>query len=133
MAQLVGGPFHGHVVEMGERKSLVMFHQTSCMDGAEYNYDPKQRAYIYEGTPSTEGAASLLHWFNAFLKEYEDDYKSRDRGEGAQHAGEPRSGFEPRQEAKGQDEVPPEPQVEVQETLWKEEVTHADGTPTEDG
>ena len=127
MAQLVGGPFHGHVVEMGDRKPLVMFHQTSCMDGAEYNYDPKQRAYIYEGTPSTEGAASLLHWFNAFLKEYEDGDTNTERIKGVC------LDREHRQEAEGQDEVPAKPKVEVQETLWKEEVNHADGTSTEVG
>ena len=116
MAQLVGGPFHGHVVEKGERKPLVMFDQTSCMDGARYKYDPTQCAYIYEGTPSTEGAASLLHWFNAFLKEYEDESPLREGQEGkARETGELLG-----EGAEGQGEVPPEPQVEVQETLWEE-------------
>ena len=127
MAQLVGGPFHGYVVETGEREPLVMFNMAGCKDGAEYNYDPKQCAYIYEGTPSTEGAASLLLLFGPFTKEYKDADTNRNRSKGVRVSGEPR------QEAQGQDKVPAKPQVEVQETLWKEEVNHADGTSTEDG
>ena len=124
MAQLVGGPFHGHVVETGERKPLVMFDQTSCMDGARYKYDPTQCAYIYEGAPSTEGAASLLHWFNAFLKEYEDDSHQSERRQGAGQdcpiSSRSQQG-DARVLSKGQDRVPPGPQEEVQETFWEEE------------
>lgn len=84
------------------------------MEGAKYTLDPKRRAYIYEGAPPTEEAASLLHWFEAFLKEHEDDNQLREgQGGKANEAGEL-----PRQGAEGQDEVPPEPQGEVQETLW---------------
>ncbi len=136
MAQLVGGPFHGHVVEMGDSKPLVMFDQASCMEGAEYLLDPTQCAYIYEGTPSTEGAASLLHCFNAFLKEYEDDSdQSKPRQGTGQHCeiSSRNQQGDARVLREGQDEVPPEPQEEVQETFWKEEVTHVDGTSTEDG
>jgi hypothetical protein len=112
MVQLVGGPFHGDTVDMGEGKPLVVFDQTSCMEGARYSLDPEQRAYYYEGTPSTEEAVSLLHWFEPFLREHEDDDKIRQRCEGVRPTGEPEC------EAEGQDEVPPEPKIEVQETLW---------------
>jgi len=113
IVQLVGGPFHGDTTELGEGKPLVMFDQTSCMEGAKYTLDPEQCAYIYEGTPSTEEAASLLHWFEPFLKEYEDDaiHQGRDRESHEQATPE-------RQEIQGQDEVPPESQSEVQATLW---------------
>ena len=119
--QLVGGPFHGDTTELGEGRPLVLFDQASCMEGAKYTLDPKQRAYIYEGTPSTEEAASLLHWFEPFLKEYEDDsYQSESRqgpGQCCEISSRNQQG-DARVLPEGQDEVPPESQSEVQATLW---------------
>tara|TARA_R100001594_G_scaffold24418_1_gene47929 strand:- start:210 stop:566 length:357 start_codon:yes stop_codon:yes gene_type:complete len=113
IVQLVGGPFHGDTTELGEGKPLVMFDQTSCMEGAKYTLDPEQCAYIYEGTPSTEEAASLLHWFEPFLKEYEDAAVRQGQASEADETGELLG-----QGPEGQDEVPPESQSEVQATLW---------------
>ena len=119
IVQLVGGPFHGDTTQLGEGKPLVVFDQARCMEGAEYTLDPKQRDYIYEGTPPTEEAASLLHWFKAFLKEHEDvnDTKMPRGIRQGQEGKANEAGELPRQGDERQDEVPPEPQGEVQETI----------------
>ena len=113
IVQLVGGPFHGDTTELGEGKPLVWFSRKSCMEGARYTLDPEQRAYYYEGAPSTEEAVSFLHGFEPYLRE--DDHATvRQRKESETYS----TGTPDEQGDKGQDEVPPEPQVEVQETLW---------------
>ena len=115
IVQLVGGPFHGDTTELGEGKPLVWFSRKSCMEGARYTLDPEQRAYYYEGAPSTEEAVSFLHGFEPFLRE--DDHATVRQRKESETGTSFRNGPD-EQEAQGQDEVPPETQVEVQETLW---------------
>ena len=113
IVQLVGGPFHGDTTELGEGKPLVWFSRKSCMEGARYTLDPEQRAYYYEGAPSTEEAVSFLRLFGPFLKE--DDHATvRQRQDSETDTQVAPDGGD----TEGQDEVPREPKIEVQETLW---------------